>query len=185
VDANAQQTSSPRGGFETQSDHANPKEISMILTHAAKLHTTLSHGLDLLRPWLLLGTRLWVSWVFLKSGWLKLTTWDSTLELFRYEYQVPLLSPGMAAAAATFGELVFPALLVLGLFTRVAALGLFAVNIMAVVSYWHVLGAEGSEAGLGQHVLWGYMLAVAVIFGGGTYAVDTLLERRAGGRHRP
>jgi putative oxidoreductase len=156
----------------------------MIPTHATKLHTRFGRDLDRLGPWLLLGTRLWVSWVFLKSGWLKLTTWDSTLELFRYEYQVPLLSPGMAAMAATFGELVFPALLVLGLFTRVAALGLFAVNVMAVVSYWHVLGAEGAEAGLGQHILWGYMLAVSVIFGSGAYAVDALLERRTPG-HRP
>ena len=81
-----------------------------------------------LRPWLLLGTRLWVSWQFLKSGWLKLTTWDVTLELFRSEYQVPVLPPTLAAICGTFGELFFPLLLVLGLFTRVGALGLFAVN---------------------------------------------------------
>ena len=142
------------------------------------VHAALARGLDLLQPLLLLGTRLWVSWVFLKSGWLKLTNWESTVELFRHEYQVPLLSPGVAAVAATFGELVFPALLVLGVFTRVGALGLSAVNVMAVVSYWHVLGAEGAEAGLAQHVLWGYMLAVILAFGGGTLAADALLERR-------
>ena len=142
------------------------------------VHAALARGLDLLQPLLLLGTRLWVSWVFLKSGWLKLTNWESTVELFRHEYQVPLLSPGVAAVAATFGELVFPALLVLGVFTRVGALGLSAVNVMAVVSYWHVLGAEGAEAGLAQHVLWGYMLAVVLAFGGGTLAADALLERR-------
>jgi putative oxidoreductase len=126
-----------------------------LLTNVIAIHAALGRALDRLRPLLLLGTRLWVSWVFLKSGWLKLTTWDSTLELFRYEYQVPLLPPGVAALAATIGELLFPTLLVLGLFTRIGALGLFAVNVMAVVSYWHVLGAEGSEAGRGQHLRWG------------------------------
>src|SRR4051812_32371021 len=110
------------------------------------LHAALARALDLLRPVLLLGTRWFVSWQFLKSGWLKLTEWDTTLALFTDEYRVPVLSPGAAAVVGTFGELFFPLLLVVGLFTRVGALGLFAVNAMAVVSYWHVLGSEGFEA---------------------------------------
>ncbi|HKU89066.1 MAG TPA: DoxX family protein [Steroidobacteraceae bacterium] len=134
--------------------------------------------LEPLRAALLLGTRLWVSWQFLKSGWLKLTTWDVTLELFRSEYQVPLLPPEVAAVAGTFGELVFPLLLIPGLLARPAALGLSAVNLMAVVSYWHVLGSEGFEAALGQHVLWGYMLAVIVLFGAGAISVDRRLSGR-------
>lgn len=149
------------------------------ILYADSLNARLGRLLDHVQPLLLLGTRLWVSWVFLKSGWLKLTTWDTTLFLFEYEYHVPLLPPGVAAVAATFGELVFPALLVLGLFTRAGAIGLFAVNVMAVVSYWHVLGAEGSEAGLGQHQLWGYMIAVLIVFGGGALSADSLLHRRA------
>src|SRR5689334_20562206 len=129
------------------------------------------------RALLLLGTRLWVSWQFLKSGWLKLTTWDVTLELFRSEYRVPLLPPEAAAVAGTFGELVFPLLLIPGLLSRAAALGLSAVNLLAVISYWHVLGGEGFEAALAQHVLWGYMLALLVLFGGGAISVDSLLAR--------
>lgn len=148
------------------------------LTQTINGHNAIAHILDRLRPWLLLGTRLWVSWQFLKSGWLKLTTWDTTLELFRSEYQVPLLSPGLAALSATFGELFFPALLVLGLFTRFGALGLFAVNALAVVSYWHVLGGEGFEAALAQHVLWGYMLAVILLCGAGAFSLDEKLARR-------
>jgi putative oxidoreductase len=142
-------------------------------------HDALAGGLDRLQSLSLLGTRLWVSWQFLKSGWIKLTTWDSTLELFRSEYQVPLLSPTIAAAAGTFGELFFPVLVALGLFARVGALGLFAVNLMAVVSYWHVLGGEGFEAARGQHLLWGYMLGVLAIFGAGRISIDALL---GGGR---
>ena len=141
-------------------------------------HAALARLLDKLRPWFLLATRLWVSWQFWKSGWLKLTTWDVTLELFRSEYQVPLLPPGLAAVCGTFGELFFPTLLVLGFFTRFGALGLFAVNAMAVISYWHVLGSEGYEAALAQHVLWGYMLAVIAVCGAGAVSLDEKLGRR-------
>ena len=42
-----------------------------------------------------------MSWQFLKSGWLKLTSWETTVELFRSEYQVPVLSPAIAALAGT------------------------------------------------------------------------------------
>jgi putative oxidoreductase len=149
-----------------------------ILPRAVSLHSSLGNGLDRLRSLLLLGTRLWVSWQFLKSGWIKLTSWDSTLELFRYEYQVPLLPPAAAAVAGTCGELFFPLLLVLGLFTRVGAVGLFAVNALALYSYWSVLGGEGFEAARGQHYLWGYMLLVIATCGGGRFALDKLLEKR-------
>jgi len=148
------------------------------LTPVLRPHAALERGLDSLRPWLLLAARLWVSWQFLKSGWLKLTHWDVTLELFRMEYQVPLLSPAIAAVAGTAGELFFPVLLALGLLTRVGALGLFAVNALAVLSYWHVLGSEGYEAALAQHVLWGFMLAVLAVCGGGAFALDQKLGRR-------
>jgi putative oxidoreductase len=141
------------------------------------LHAALARGLDHLQPLLLAATRLWVSWQFLKSGWLKLTSWDVTLELFRSEYDVPLLSPELAAVAGTVGELLFPVLLIAGLFTRVGALGLSAVNVLAVVSYWHVLGGEGFEAALAQHVLWGFMLAVLVAFGAGALSLDAVLQR--------
>ena len=53
-------------------------------------HAQLAQALDHLRSLLLLATRLWVSWQFLKSGWLKLSHWDVTQELFRSEYQVKL-----------------------------------------------------------------------------------------------
>jgi putative oxidoreductase len=149
-----------------------------LLYKTVDLHSSLGSGLDRLRSLLLLATRLWVSWQFLKSGWIKLTAWDSTVELFSYEYQVPLLPPAAAAVAGTFGELFFPLLLVLGLFTRLGAAGLFAVNALALYSYWHVLGGEGFEAARGQHFLWGYMLLVLVTCGGGTFSLDKLLESR-------
>jgi putative oxidoreductase len=137
----------------------------------------LARSLDALQPLYLLATRWYVSWQFLKSGWLKVTSWESTLALFRDEYHVPLLPPHLAAVVGASGELFFPTLLVLGIGGRIGPLGLFAVNLMAVISYSHVLLAEGFEAALGQHVLWGFMLATLAIYGNGPLALDRLWMR--------
>jgi putative oxidoreductase len=144
----------------------------------------LARAADALQPLFLLATRWYVSWQFLKSGWLKVTSWDSTLALFRDEYHVPLLPPHVAAVTGAFGELFFPCLLVLGLGGRIGPLGLSAVNIMAVISYRQVLLAEGFEAALAQHVLWGFMGLVLIVFGNGSLAVDRLLARRLPGAGR-
>ena len=124
---------------------------------------------------LLLAMRCFVAWQFLKSGWLKISNWESTLYLFQDEYHVPLLPPALAAVAGTAGELVFPTLLVVGLLGRYAAVGLSAVNVLAVISYAHVLLGEGFEAALGQHYLWGALLLVVAVFGPGRWSVDALL----------
>ncbi len=149
----------------------------MTPTMPVRLNLALAAGLDALQPLLALATRLWVAWQFLRSGLLKAQDWESTLFLFQEEYRVPLLSPQLAALAGTAGELVFPVLLGLGLFGRFAALGLSAVNVLAVVSYAHVLLASGFEAALGQHVLWGFMLLVVAIHGPGPWSVDGLVRR--------
>lgn len=129
----------------------------------------------------LLGLRVYVSWQFLKSGWLKLQDWESTLYLFEEEYRVPLLSPAAAALLGTAGEIVFPLLLMAGFAGRYAALGLSAVNVLAVVSYAHVLLSPGFEAAVGQHWLWSLMLLCLLLFGPGAVSIDGLIARRAAG----
>lgn len=145
------------------------------LSLAASLNAALAR-LDVLQPLLALGTRLWVSWQFFKSGLLKLQSWETTLFLFEDEYRVPLLSPEAAAWAGTAGEIVFPVLLALGLLGRVGALGLSLVNVLAVVSYAHVLLQEGFEAALAQHYLWAFMLLVLAVYGPGPLALDRLIR---------
>ena len=155
------------------------------LLNLAAAHAALGRLLDHLRSLALLGTRFYVGWQFWKSGWLKVTAWSSTLELFRSEYHVPLLPPPVAAVTGAGGELLFPTLLFLGLFSRVGALGGFFVNAMAVISYRQVLLAEGSEAALGQHILWGFMFLILAVFGPGRVALDTWFEGRLAARCRP
>ena len=137
-----------------------------------------ARALDTLQPLFALGTRLYVGWVFFNAGWLKISNWEQTISLFESEYRTPLLSPTAAAVLGTFGELTFPVFVWLGLFSRLSAVGLFVVNAMAVISYAHVLLADGYVAGLRQHQLWGFMLAMLAIYGSGKLSLDHLLTRR-------
>jgi putative oxidoreductase len=142
---------------------------SRLLQHWQRL----SAALDALQPAAALAARLYVGQVFFLSGLTKLRDWDTTLALFTDEYHVPLLPPGLAAVMGTAGELVLPVLLVLGLGGRFAALGLFVVNAVAVVSL-----AEIAPAALQQHVFWGALLAGLAIYGPGAWSLERPLWQR-------
>lgn len=125
-----------------------------------------------------LGVRIFLANVFFKSGLTKIQNWDSTLYLFSDVYQVPLLPSDIAAYMATGAELGLPVLLVLGLFGRFAAAGLFILNGVAAYSYYSGL----SEAGLNQHLYWGMLLAVLLITSRNLWSLDTLLEKHIAAR---
>ncbi|RDE24183.1 DoxX family protein [Motiliproteus coralliicola] len=128
---------------------------------------------NLLTPLMLLGVRFWAAEAFFRAGQVKIANWDSTLFLFEYEYQVPLLPFETAAVMASIVELCLPPLLALGLFSRPVALVLFGFNAMAVISYpvlW--------EQGFLDHQLWGLMLLMTVLLGPGRWSVDQFLRNR-------
>jgi putative oxidoreductase len=129
-------------------------------------------GLEALKNPALLLARVYVGWVFFASGLVKIQNWDTTIELFTSEFQVPILtnlSPTLAAIMGTGGELILPVLLIFGLFGRFAALGLFVVNIVAVISL-----AEIAPAALQQHQFWGSLLVGLAIWGVGAWSVDRM-----------
>jgi putative oxidoreductase len=126
-------------------------------------------ALALLAPLADLLARLYIARVFLLSGWSKISDWDTTLYLFTDEYHVPLLPPNLAAILGTGGELLFPVMLVLGLFTRLSALGLFCLNIVALASYWHVL--KDVPVALADHLVWGLMLGLLMTWQGGRWEI--------------
>ena len=132
----------------------------------------LTRGLDSLQPLAALLARLYVAQVFFLSGLTKLRDWGTTVALFTDEYKVPLLSPPLAAALGTAGELVLPVLLAVGLAGRFSALGLFVVNAVAVISL-----SEIAPAALQQHILWGALLAALAIYGLGPWSADRWLKR--------
>jgi len=144
-----------------------------LLQRFIRFYYSASHLPEYLAPLMDLGLRLYLANVFFKSGWTKIQSWDSTLYLFNDVYHVPLLPPAMAATMAASAELGLSVLLVLGLFGRFAASGLFILNIVAVISY-----ADLSEAGLNQHLSWGILLGVLLILSRGNWSIDLWLEKR-------
>lgn len=129
--------------------------------------------LETLQPLAQLGARFYVAQAFFLSGLTKIRDWETTLALFNDEYKVPLLSPTIAAFAGTTGELVLPALLLLGLAGRFAALGLSVMNVVAVISL-----AEIAPAALQQHQLWGSLLIGLALWGPGKWSLDRALAPR-------
>ncbi|WP_138441320.1 DoxX family protein [Marinobacter alexandrii] len=127
---------------------------------------------NLLPAALLLG-RLYVAWVFFKAGLTKIDDWGTTLFLFEEEYSVPLLHPEVAAFLATFGELVFPVLLVFGLFSLVSSAGLFVINIVAVISLEVI--APAAEL---YHIVWGLILMAVAMCGPGLFSLDKMISAR-------
>jgi putative oxidoreductase len=88
----------------------------------------------------------------------------------------------------TYAEIVLPALVVAGLFTRLAALGMIV--FVAVQTYVDIRlhGVDDSTAGAlfdrdpgaaiaDQRMLWIFLLAVLVVRGGGIFSLDHLLAR--------
>lgn len=147
--------------------------LTTLFLSTSHFYRNIASKISLLEPLALLGARCYVAWVFFASGLTKLRDWDSTLFLFEEEYSVPFLPYELAAYLATAAEIVLPVLLVIGVASRFSALGLFIVNIVAVISLEDI-----APAAYAAHVLWGVLLAQVVIFSGGRFALDRLFEQR-------
>ncbi|MCU0830404.1 MAG: DoxX family protein [Rhizobiaceae bacterium] len=91
----------------------------------------------------------------------------------------------------TYAELVLPLLVVAGLFTRLASLGMIGFIIVQslVDVFQHKIGAEATGAWfdrapdaaiLDQRLLWVTILLFLVIKGAGLISLDAMLARRAG-----
>jgi len=120
---------------------------------------------------LLLLARIGVAAIFFLSGRTKveglLTITPSTYELFRTDYALPLVPPEIAAHAATYSEHFFPILLVLGLFTRPAALALLGMTTVIEVFVY--------PDAWPTHLSWAGLLLPLIIRGGGRWSLDRLL----------
>ena len=119
---------------------------------------------------LALPLRFAVATVFWNSGTTKLDSWDTTLALFRDEYRVPVLPPEIAAYMSASIELTTPFLLVLGLFTRPAALVLLGMTTVIEVFVY--------PQAWPTHIQWAAMLLVLLCRGAGPLSLDELIYRR-------
>jgi len=121
---------------------------------------------------LLLVMRLSIAAIFFLSGRTKVEGWftisDSAYELFEYEYALPLVPSEWATVAATVSEHVFPILLVLGLFTRYAALALLGMTLVIQVFVY--------PDAWPTHLSWAGLLLPLVALGGGRASLDQVLK---------
>ncbi len=124
-----------------------------------------------------LAIRLWLFKVFFMSGLTKIQSWDTTLFLFKNEYDIPFLPPEFAAISGTAAELILPILLVLGVGARLPAFALFLFNIVAVIAYQSFLFSDDGSAGLMNHILWGFMILAIMAHGHGKLSIDFLLQK--------
>lgn len=130
-------------------------------------------GVNTLQSGLSLLFRLLMAQVFWAAGMSKIASWSTTLDLFAYEYEVPVISPVIAAYMATGAELLFPIMLVVGLGTRFAAGGLFVLNAVAAISYPDI-----SPAGINDHYFWGAMLLTVFFYGPGKLSLDHFVAKK-------
>lgn len=142
---------------------------STKVTALVELYDAVCNKINLLQPLASLAARIYVGWVFFASGLTKLRDWESTLFLFEEEYAVPFINFEVAAWLGTVGELVLPVLLILGLGSRFAAVGLTVVNIVAVVSLEAI-----APAAYTLHIVWGLLLAHIVLWGPSIISIDKL-----------
>ena len=119
---------------------------------------------------LLLVQRLGIAAVFFQSGRTKVegifTIPDTTIELFRSEYALPLLPPELAATMAAGAEHLFPVLLVLGLFTRLSATALLGMTLVIQTFVY--------PDAWPTHLSWAGLMLPLIALGGGKYSLDRL-----------
>jgi putative oxidoreductase len=126
----------------------------------------------------LLVLRVALAVPFFRSG---LTKWDGFLSvspgtrfLFANEFKLHIFGqayaypfPLLMAWAASISEIVLPILLVIGLFTRFAALGLFVMTIIIQLTV---------PAGWANfHLPWAAMALALMVYGGGMLSTDRIL----------
>jgi putative oxidoreductase len=120
----------------------------------------------------LLALRLPVAVVFWRSGRTRVAGWnifnitDSQIYLFDQEFHMPF--PELTAHLTAVAEHVLPVLLIAGLFTPLAALGML---MMTLVIQFFVF----PDAWLTAHMFWATILFAVLVIGPGRISLDFLL----------
>ena len=89
--------------------------------------------------------------------------------LFEYEYDLPILPYELAAYMGTFAEFFLSILIFLGLFTRLAAIGLLAITLTIQVFVYPEAWA--------LHLSWAAMLLTIIKYGSNVISLDYWLRK--------
>ena len=150
---------------------ASPPATSMRLRWndlADRIGALIGHDLIALASRFALAAIFWLSGRTKVDG--LLTVNDTAYTLFREDYKVPLLPPEFAAHMATYAEHFFPVLLVIGLATRLSALGLLGMT--AVIQIFVYPDAWPT------HLTWAVPMLYLIGRGGGRISADSIIGVR-------
>lgn len=125
---------------------------------------------------LALAVPFWRSGILKWDGFLQLN--DTAVDLFSQEFMLhlpggpyPFPAPAVMAFLSGCGEIIFPTLLVLGLATRFAGLGLLLMTLvveLTVPDGWPI------------HITWAAMALAIMRYGPGRVSLDALIARTFG-----
>ncbi len=101
-------------------------------------------------------------------GWPRLS--DSVVNLFRDEYHLPLIPPEIAAPLAAFAEHIFPIMILLGLATRLSALGLLGMTMTIQLFVY--------PDAYPTHGTWAAVLLYLMVHGPGKLSLDHWIAKR-------
>lgn len=125
---------------------------------------------------MLLFVRISLAGIFWRSGRTKvvegswLTISDTTKYLFQEDYKNVPLPPELAAHLSTYAEHFLPILLVIGLFTRLSALGLIGMTMVIQIFVF-------PEAWWSVHMIWIALALTLIVRGGGKFSLDAIWTR--------
>lgn len=101
-------------------------------------------------------------------GWPQLSS--SAVFLFEEEYKLPLLDPHTAAMMAASAEFILPILLLFGLATRFAALGVLGMTLVIQLFVY--------PSAYAIHSTWATIALMLIAQGGGYFSLDKLVSNR-------
>lgn len=141
---------------------------------------------DYAAPLVDLGLRLYMANVFYKSGILKLNdllndNWAHAVGLFQDVTPVPFLAAEIAAPMGMVGELLFSALLALGLFGRLGALGIVGMSALISFSFWY-FNPDDFVQYYDEQLRWILLTLPILVRGPGVLSVDYLIVKKCGMR---
>jgi putative oxidoreductase len=110
--------------------------------------------------------RIQIAKIFWYSGLAKIASWQSTIYLFKHEYNVPLLNPEIAAFLSTTVELSAPVLLAIGLMSRMAAIPMLFMTAIIEFTYLSLI----------DHQYWAILLGIIILHGPGFLSIDHLIR---------
>tara|TARA_R110000868_G_scaffold1505_3_gene11806 strand:- start:312 stop:770 length:459 start_codon:yes stop_codon:yes gene_type:complete len=131
----------------------------------------------------LLFTRIALAGIFWRSARTKvedgsfLTIKDTTFFQFSDApfNQVPILNGDLGAYVTTYTEHLLPILLLLGLATRIGALGVLGMTLVIQTFVFPEMAVWWQT-----HILWIAMALILIVRGGGIFSLDRLIGHRLG-----